>query len=99
MEVVFDYSKQKSVHEYITYFGDRKGSIAVYEEGIVLKMGRADTPVRFGYIQSIERTSPGVILGKIEVKIVYFSLFGNREEVTAKMREADCNALKQDTGK
>ncbi len=96
---MFDYAKQKPVHEYIAYFEDRKGSIAVYDEGIVLKMGRAETPVRFGYVQSIEKTAGAAVLGKIGVKVVYFSLFGNREEVDAKMREADCTALKQDAGK
>jgi hypothetical protein len=96
---MFDYAKQKPLHEYIAYFEDRKGSIAVYDDGIVLKMGRTETPIRFGYVQSIEKSGLTAVLGKIDVKIVYFSLFGNREEVSAKMREADCNALKQDAGK
>ena len=98
---MFDYAKQKPVREYVAYFmpGDKRGSIAVYEEGIVLREGRTETAVRNGYVQSIERVPGGVVLGKAEARIDYYNLFGNKEVVTVKMRESDVAALKKDVGK
>lgn len=99
---VFNYAKQKAVREYVAYFepGDKKGSIAVYDEGIVLKMGsREERPVRFNYLQAIERAPGAPTLGKVTAEISYYNMFGSKESVEVRMREIDVAALRKDVGK
>lgn len=96
---MFNYANQKPSHEYSVYFGAAMGKICLYADGIVLKTGRKDIPVRSNYVESVSREPGEALLGKITVTINYFDMFGNRETIQAKMRENDCAALKKDLGK
>ena len=96
---MFNYANQKPSHEYSVYFGTTMGRIAVYADGIVLKTGRKDIPVRSNYVESVSREQGEALLGKIVVDINYFDMFGNRESCQVKMRENDYLALKKDLGK
>ena len=98
---MFSYEKQRPVREYVVYFepGDKRGSIAIYSEGIVLKVGREEKPVRFNYVQAVERKPGTPTLGKVGAEITYYNMFGSKEGVEVKMRENDVAALKKDVGK
>ncbi|MBI3588113.1 hypothetical protein HY995_01210 [Candidatus Micrarchaeota archaeon] len=93
-------TKQKPLHEYtITLESSRRGSVAVYDDGIVLKDGRTETPIRSNYVQSVEMAGGAPMLGRVPVKIHFFDMFGNKESATVLMRPSDATALKQDLGK
>ena len=96
---MFNYANQKPSHEYTVYYGTSLGKISVYPDGIVLKTGRKDIPVRSNYVESVSREMGEALLGKISVDINYFDMFGNRESVQIKMRENDYQALRKDLGK
>ncbi len=98
---MFSYEKQKPVREYVAYFepGDKRGSVVVFGEGIVLRIGREERPVRFNYIQAIERKAGAAMLGKVAAEISFYNMFGSKENVVVKMREIDVEALRKDCGK
>ncbi len=95
---MFDYAKDKLLHEYSAYFGDMRGTIRVYAEGIVLFGPSGHTAIRNGYVESIRKMGE-TLLGKIPVEIAYYDMFGNREIVSLRMREIDYLALRSDLNK
>src|SRR3989338_8278284 len=97
---MFDYSKQKPLHEYSVYLeGARRAAIVVFQEGIILREGRSETPIRSNYVQSVEVLSTTPLLGKVGVQLNYYDMFGNKESTKLQMRLNDAQALKQDLGK
>lgn len=95
---MFNHEGQKPLHEYSAYFDDFHGTIRVYSEGVVLSTRQGEVSIRNGYVDSLAKTGE-VVLGKMPVNIVYYDMFGNRETVQARMREADFAALRKDLGR
>ncbi len=96
---MFSYENQKPSNEYTVYFGSAPGRISMYSDGIVIRNGKRDTPVRSNYVEQVTRLAGDALLGKVSVELSYFDMFGNREAVEVRMRENDYRALKKDLGK
>ena len=95
---MFDHTDKKPSHQYPAQFNDYWGSIKVYDEGIVIFTKTNQISIRNGYVDSL-RKSGEVILGKINVEISYYDMFGNKQKLEALMRESDFAALRADLNK
>ena len=96
---MFDYENQKPLHEYSAYFGNDAGKITVYNDGIVIRTGRRDIPVRANYVESVNPLAGEALLGKISVELSYFDMFGNSDTYSFAMHANDFRIAKASLGK
>ena len=84
-------------HSYTVFFGEARGNLSVYEDGLELDGARKIMAGK-SYVIGIEREG-GSALNRCVVKLDYYDIFGNKNSVSFLMHEDDLRSLKKDLGK
>jgi hypothetical protein len=84
-------------HSYATFFGDSKGNVTSYEDGVEFDSPRK-VLITSNYITSLEKLA-SKSLNKCDVRLNYYDIFGNKTDLAFMMYENEFRALKADLGK
>ena len=90
---------KKALREYLasTRLGERI-IISVLDEGISIKQGAKETPIKFNYISSLIKGSD-LPLSKTGATLSYYDMMGNQEKIEFVMNATAFPALKADVRK
>ncbi|MBI5635382.1 hypothetical protein HY993_00270 [Candidatus Micrarchaeota archaeon] len=90
---------KKALREYAasTVRGERI-TISVFDDGISLKQGARETPIKFNYITSLSKGSD-LPLSKTGAKLAYYDMMGSQETIEFIINSTAYPALKADLRK
>jgi hypothetical protein len=77
---------------------DSAGSIAICEDGVVIRHESGNVMAPFSYVRKIEKRKD-LPLGKVEVEVEVFDQMGEKYDFVFKMSEQDLVTLKRSCGK
>ena len=84
-------------HSYSTYYNESKGTISTYEDGVEMDAPRK-IMVPSSYVIAITKVATKA-LNKVQVRLDYYDMFGNKNAVEFAMHEDQFRALKMDLKK
>ena len=78
--------------------GEKRGTIEFAGDTLTLRFGSRPLAIKTNYIAAVEKNGD-LPLSKVSATLVYYDMFGNKENVPFVINETDFRALKKRLGK